>query len=118
MSDDSDLIEFPCSKDFEFYMNIAHTVPSHSPANRTFSTFSDKEDGPTPPVSPIPVSFDSVDWIEKQDEPGIRICQDDCKHEEEGPSSQMTQGVYLEATQVPLVTQMPVLLSQGVVEKK
>ena len=55
MSEDPNVIEFPSSEDFEFNMNIAHTVPSHSPGNQTFSTFSDKEDGPTPPISPDPV---------------------------------------------------------------
>ena len=66
MSKDSDGIEFPCSEDFEFYMNISHTVPSDLPGNQTFSTFSDKEDGPTPPISPVPLSFDSVYWIKNR----------------------------------------------------
>ena len=47
-------------------MNISHTVPSDLPGNQTFSTFSDKEDGPTPPISPVPLSFDSVYWIKNR----------------------------------------------------
>ena len=116
MSEDSDGIEFPCSQDFEFYMNIAHTVPPHSPGNQTFSSFSNTTEGPTPPTSQDPESFDSADWIEEHDEKAHTSPKDDCKEEDECPSSQRSQGIYLEATQVPVLTQKPVLFSQVVTE--
>ena len=120
MSEDSDGIEFPCSQDFEFYMNIAQTVPPHSPGNQTFSSFSNTSEGPTPPTSQDLESFNSADWIEEHDEKANSSRKDDWKEEEEDecPSSQRSQGVYLEATQVPVLTQKPVLFSQVVTEDK
>jgi len=116
MSEESDDIP-PCSEDFEFYMNIAHTVPPHSPGNQTFSSFSNTSEGPTPPTSPDPATLDSVNWSEKEDEKEA-LCKDDSQEEEDCTSSQRSQGIYLEATQVPLLTQKPFLFSQEEVEDK
>jgi len=114
MTEESDGIGFPCSEDFEFYMNIAHTVPEHSPGNQSFSSFScnDVVEGPTPPTSPEQESFDPADWIEKENESDSSLNVD----EQESQQSHRSQGIYLEATQVPVLTQKPVLLSQVLVE--
>ena len=114
MTEESDGIEFPCSEDFEFYMNIAHTVPEHSPGNQSFSPFScnDAVEGPTPPTSPEQESFDPADWIEKENESDSSLNVD----EQESQQSHRSQGIYLEATQVPVLTQKPLLLSQVLVE--
>ena len=120
MTEDSDGIGFPCSEDFEFYMNIAQTIPEHSPGNQTFSSFSDNDDieGPTPPTSPGSVSFDPADWIGKENESESSL-RDYCdKDEQESQQSHRSQGIYLEATQVPVLTQKPDLLSQVLVEKR
>ena len=120
MTEDSDGIGFPCSEDFEFYMNIAQTVPEHSPGNQTFSSFSDNDDveGPTPPTSPGSVSFDPADWIGKENESEASLRDYCVKDEQESQQSHRSQGIYLEATQVPVLTQKPDLLSQVLVEKR
>jgi len=114
MTEESDGIGFPCSEDFEFYMNIAQTVPEHSPGNESFSPFScnDAIEGPTPPTSPEQVSFDPADWIENENESDSSL-----KDEQESQKSHRSQGIYLEATQVPVLTQKPDLLSQVLVEE-
>ena len=114
MTEESDGIGFPCSEDFEFYMTIAQTVPEHSPGNESFSPFScnDAIEGPTPPTSPEQVSFDPADWIENENESYSSL-----KDEQERQKSHRSQGIYLEATQVPVLTQKPVLLSQVLVEE-
>ena len=118
MTEESDGIEFPCSEDFEFYMNIAQTVPEHSPGNQTFSSISshDAVDGPTPPTSPEQVSFDPADWIEKKKESDFSLRDDE--KEQESQQSLRSQGIYLEATQVPVLTQKPVFLSQVLFEER
>lgn len=119
MTEESDGIGFPCSEDFEFYMNIAQTVPEHSPGNQSFSPFSFKEaiEGPTPPPSPEQVSFDPADWIENENESDSSLRDNSVKGEQESQQSHRSQGIYLEATQVPVLTQKPVLLSQVLVEE-
>ena len=74
--------QLPCSEDFQFFMNIARTAPSHSPGSETETrpcqvlqlniievyievchqdSFDCKQAGPTPPDSPLTVSqFDSL----------------------------------------------------------
>merc|ERR1719158_1061313 len=57
LSDEDEDHQLPCSEDFQFFFNIAKTVPSHSPGSQMTESDIDERErfGPTPPSS-----FDTV----------------------------------------------------------
>ena len=63
------------------------------------------------------MSFDPADWIENENESDSSLRDNSVKGEQESQQSHRSQGIYLEATQVPVLTQKPVLLSQVLVEE-
>ena len=105
--------DLPCSEDFEFFRNIVQTEPPFSPGSQTYSSLTTSRDGPTPPTSQdsLPSSYleDSSHSTGKKREEE----QGSSRNEDRGvfSPSPLSQGVYLHATQVPVLTQKPALLN-------
>jgi len=119
LSDEDEDHQLPCSDDFQFFFNIAKTVPSHSPGSQMTESDIDERErfGPTPPSSfdtgSLPSDYFEEGLSQEKAETEIELTLASSSpvsltpNEASPISCSTSPGVFLLPTQAPCNTQFP-----------